>query len=79
MKTVRKGGFHFAVGLGIRGLCPERVNPFRPTRHSEPSGNWIILNLSFRLKKTATLVYAKSEALDYYISQVLLIYLNTIQ
>ena len=34
---------------------------------------------SFRLKKTATLVYAKSEALDYYISQVLLIYLNTIQ
>ena len=47
MKTVRKGGFHFAVGLGIRGLCPERVNPFRPTRHSEPSGNWIILNFPF--------------------------------
>ena len=32
---------------GSRSLCPERVNPFRPTRHSEPSGNWIILNFPF--------------------------------
>ena len=46
-KPPRRGGFIFVVGLGIRGLCPERVNPFRPTRHSEPSGNWIILNFPF--------------------------------